>query len=77
MSREGYHLVNINFATYYTFKKGELKNYTYFINLKETYNLDEYKLMYSDSGLDYIDNSNGYYYFRSESRVETEPDNKK
>lgn len=74
MSKEGYHLVNVKFATYYIFKKGERKNYTYFIDLKETYNLgdDEYKLMYSDSGLDYIDNSNGYYYFRAESRVETD-----
>jgi len=72
MSKEGYHLVNVNFATYYIFKKGEPKNYTYFIDLKETYKLDEdeYKLMYSDAGLDYIDNSNGYYYFRGESRVE-------
>ncbi len=74
MSKEGYHLVNIKFATYYIFKKGESKNYTYFIDLKETCNLDEdeYKLMYSDSGLDYIDNSNGYYYFRADSRVETD-----
>ncbi|HSQ90241.1 DUF2812 domain-containing protein, partial [Romboutsia sp.] len=74
MSRQGYHLVNINFATYYIFKKGEPKNYTYFIDLKESYNLDayEYKLMYSDAGLDYIDNSNGYYYFRAESKVETD-----
>jgi hypothetical protein len=74
MSKEGYHLVNIKFATYYTFKKGEPKNYTYFIDLKETCNLDkdEYKLMYSDAGLDYIDNSNGYYYFKAESKVETD-----
>ena len=74
MSKEGYHLVNIKFATYYIFKKGERKNYAYFIDLKETSNLDydEYKLIYSDSGLDYIDNSHGYYYFRAESRVETD-----
>jgi hypothetical protein len=28
--------------------------------------------MYSDAGLDYIDNSNGYYYFKAESKVETD-----
>lgn len=72
MSREGYHLTNINFGVHYVFKKGEKAKYTYYIDYKENNNIDEeYKMMYSDVGLDYIDNSNGYYYFRCEEGSDT------
>lgn len=72
MSKDGYHLVNVKFCMYYIFKKGDPKNYTYCIDMKEDSNIDEeYKLMYSDVGLEYVDTSNGYYYFRGEEGVDT------
>lgn len=72
MSKDGYHLVNVNFATHYIFKKGEKADYTYYIDYKENSEIDEeYKMIYSDVGLDYIDNSNGYYYFRGEEGIDT------
>lgn len=72
MSKEGYHLANVNFAMHYVFKKGKPENYTYYIDMKEDSNMDEeYKLMYSDVGLEYIDTSNGYYYFRGEEDTDT------
>lgn len=72
MSKEGYHLVNVNFGMHYILKKGEKRNYTYYIDYKENNCIDEdYKLIYSDAGLDYIDSSNGYYYFRGEEGVDT------
>lgn len=72
MSRDGYHLVSIKFATYYTFEKGEKVDYTYHIDYKENNNIDEeYNMMYSDAGLNYIDNSNGYYYFIGKTGAHT------
>ena len=72
MSKQGYHLVKVNFAIYYVFEKGKPENYTYYIDMKEGRNLDEeYKLMYSDVGLEYIDNTNGYYYFRAKEDADT------
>lgn len=72
MSKRGYHLVNVSFGLYYVFKKDKPANYTYHIDMKEGSNLDdEYKLMYSDVGLEYIDKSNGYYYFRAEEGADT------
>ncbi|MGL4912854.1 MAG: DUF2812 domain-containing protein [Romboutsia sp.] len=72
MSKDGYHLVNVNFGIQYVFKTGKPENYTYYIDMKEDSNMDEeYKLMYSDVGLEYVDTSNGYYYFRGEEGANT------
>lgn len=72
MSKDGYHLVNVNFGMHYVFKKGKPSNYTYYIDMKEDSDIDEeYKLIYSDVGLDYVDTSNGYYYFRGEEGIDT------
>lgn len=69
MSKKGYHLVNVRFATYYTFKKGDPKNYTYMIDMKGNSKIDdgEYLLIYKDYGLEYIDKTQDYYYFRTDS----------
>lgn len=72
MSKNGYHLVNVNFGMHYVFKKGQPANYTYYIDMKENGSLDEdYKLMYSDVGLEYVDTTNGYFYFRGEEGEDT------
>ena len=71
MSKNGYHLENVNFSTYYTFKKGEPKEYSYLIDMKESGVSDdeEYTLIYEEMGFKYIDKSNGYYYFRGNADI--------
>ncbi|MGL5347200.1 MAG: DUF2812 domain-containing protein [Peptostreptococcaceae bacterium] len=73
MSKEGYHLVNVNFASYYTFEKGEKRDYTYMIDMKESAQIDEkeYILMYEDNGLQFVDKSAQFYYFKGNSDVAT------
>lgn len=69
MSKKGYHLVNVRYVTYYTFKKGNPKNYTYMIDMKGNSNIDdgEYLLIYKDYGLEYINKTQDYYYFRTDN----------
>ncbi|MGL6107993.1 DUF2812 domain-containing protein [Romboutsia sp.] len=72
MSKSGYHLQNISFASYYTFKKGEPKDYTYMIDMKEKDQDDEgeYIGMYGDHNIEFIDKSASFYYFRGDSNSE-------
>lgn len=69
MSKSGYHLENVSFASYYTFKKGEAKDYTYMIDMKEKDQVNEYEYLqiYEENGIEYIDKSAEFYYFRGES----------
>ena len=64
MSRLGYHLENVSFACYYTFKKGEPRDYAYMIDMKEKDQIDEgeYVAMYEEHGIEFIDKSAQFYY---------------
>lgn len=70
MSKKGYHLEDVKFGMFYKLRKGEPKNYAYYIDMNEDDRLDEeYKQMYLEAGLDYIDKTNGYYYFRGDENI--------
>ncbi|MCR8747068.1 DUF2812 domain-containing protein [Romboutsia lituseburensis] len=70
MSKKGYHLVNVRFACHYTFEKTDSQDYSYMIDMRENNSLDEgeYLAIYEDYGLEYVDKSKDFYYFRSKDK---------
>lgn len=70
MSKRGYHLVNVRFACHYTFEKTDSQDYSYMIDMMEKNSLDEgdYIAIYEDYGLEYVDKSKDFYYFRSKDK---------
>lgn len=70
MSQKGYHLVNVRFACHYTFEKSDSQDYSYMIDMRENNSLEEqeYLSIYEDYGLEYVDKSKDFYYFRSKDK---------
>ncbi len=73
MSKKGYHLVGLVGCIFYRFEKGESKDYAYVIDMKEGKNGydEEYFNIYKEYGLEYIDSSMNFNYFKSENIEDT------
>lgn len=72
MSKRGYHLKTISFLTYYTFELGTPSDYKYYIDMKNINEVDEgeYVSVHEDCGLEYLDKSRNFYYFRGKESEE-------
>ena len=73
MSKKGYHFVGLSGCAWYKFEKGKSKDYAYVIDMKEgkeKYD-DEYFSIYKEYGLEYIDTSMNFNYFKSENIEDT------
>ncbi len=76
MAIEGWYLTKVGLINSYEFKQNESKDLIYRIDYKDGYNLklDEYILIFKDSGWEHICEMSGRHYFRTPMRGEDEPE---
>ncbi len=74
---EGYEFVNVSMPGFYTFKKCEPKDVVYRLDYNPDASKDKqaYILMFEDAGWEYLQDMNGYSYFRKEADLTNELEN--
>lgn len=70
MSKQGYHLSSISFPGFYSFSRGEPKEYVYRLDYQtfRKKDRDEYLQLFSDAGWEYMGEMGAWQYFRKEIR---------
>jgi Protein of unknown function (DUF2812) len=70
MSKQGYHLSSIGFPGFYTFNKGEPKEYVYRLDYQNFRKKDrqEYLQLFRDAGWEHLGEIAAWQYFRKEAR---------